>query len=526
MNLAYLLEKRAHAHPARVALVDSRSGRDSKVTFAELSERVEAGASVLHGMGLRRGQVVLAFQPVSIELYEFLLAAFRSGIRVMLADPSAGREFLSLCCQRLMPDAFFGSWKAHCLRLAIPALRRIDKTIIAGSWFPRAIRWRTDRGKMPMVAVADDEPALITFTSGSTGLPKAAVRTHGFLLAQQRELSQSLAFEDGETDLITLPVFVLANLASGLTSVLAATDLAHPGTPDARAIHEQCTRHQVTRCTASPAFFEGLLKSPPGIPAFRKLFTGGAPVFPDLLRRLRTALPDAAIHAVYGSTEAEPIAHIADTEMDADTLALTRRGGGLCAGAPVLGIEVKIITDHWGKALAPMDNAEFASMQIPTGQAGEIVVAGDHVLAGYLDGIGDDETKIHVAGDVWHRTGDAGWIDVKGRLWLLGRCAAKLPPIAGPAEIPSEALRYPFAVECALREEFPEIRTAAIDWRGKRLLVVGKTIETKDAESMRVSACDLGIQELIFLPTLPLDRRHQAKIDYPALRKMLESHER
>jgi acyl-CoA synthetase (AMP-forming)/AMP-acid ligase II len=487
-----------------------------------LSRRVEAGAFALHDMGLRRGQAVLVFQPVSIELYEFLLAAFHSGVRVMLADPSAGREFLSLCCRRLMPDAFFGSLKAQCLRLAVPALRRIDKAIVTSPWFPGAMRWRTDRGSMPMMDVPDDEPALITFTSGSTGLPKAAVRTHGFLLAQHRELSQSLGFEDGETDLITLPVFVLANLASGLTSVLAATDLAHPGTPNAVAIRGQCARHGVTRCTASPAFFEGFLKSPHHMPAFRKVFTGGAPVFPDLLRRLRAALPEASIHSVYGSTEAEPISHFSAEEADGETDAITRRGGGLCAGVPVPSIHLRIIADRWGEPVGPLTMAEFATFEIPTGQAGEIVVAGDHVLGGYLDGIGDHETKIHVDGGVWHRTGDAGWIDDAGRLWLLGRCAAKLPSFAAPPGIPAEALHYPFAVECALREKFPQIRTAAIEWRGRRMVVVGKKMDAEETNSFRDMASDLGIGDLVCVDVLPLDRRHNAKIDYPALREILE----
>jgi len=522
MNLTALLEERARLHPERVALVDTRNGRDRKVTFAELSHRVAAGACALHEMGLRRGQVVLVFQPVSIELYEFLLAAFHSGIRVMLADPSAGKEFLSLCCQRLMPDAFFGSWKAQCLRMAVPAMRRIDKAIVTGPWFPGAARWRTDAGSMPMVDVSNVELALITFTSGSTGLPKAAVRTHGFLLAQHRELSQSLGFEDGETDLITLPVFVLANLASGLTSVFAATDLAHPGTPDAEAIREQCARLGVTRCTASPAFFEGLLGSTDGMPAFHKVFTGGAPVFPDLLRRLRAALPDAEIHAVYGSTEAEPIAHFSAEDADAETDAITRRGGGLCAGVPVSAIQLKIIADRWSEPLGPLDAVEFSRMEIPAGQAGEIVVAGDHVLGGYLDGIGDDETKIHVDGGVWHRTGDAGWIDAAGRLWLLGRCAAKLPSFTAPSGIPANALYYPFAIECALREKFPDIRTAAIEWRDRRLLVVGKKCDVAESEAIHDASRDLGIEDLVCVDALPLDRRHNAKIDYPALRGMLE----
>jgi acyl-CoA synthetase (AMP-forming)/AMP-acid ligase II len=523
MNLTALLNERARLHPERPALVDRRHGRDRVVTFGGLARRVAAGARALRSAGLRRGQVVLVFQPVSIELYEFLLAAFRSGIRVMLADPSAGRDFLSLCCERLPPDAFFGSWKAQCFRLSISGLRRIGRTITAGPWFPGAIKWRTERGDMPMVDVPDDEPALITFTSGGTGQPKAAVRTHGFLLAQHRELSAALDFKEGEADLVTLPVFVLANLASGLTSVIAATDLAHPGEPDAESIRGQCTRWNVTRCTASPAFFEGLLKAPAGMPVFRKVFTGGAPVFPDLLRHLRTALPDAEIHSVYGSTEAEPIAHFPACGADAATDDVTRRGGGLCAGVPVSSIRLKIITDQWGGALGPMAEAELCRMEVSSGRAGEIVVSGDHVLGGYLDGIGDGETKIHVDGHVWHRTGDAGWIDPSGRVWLLGRCAAKLPPHPAPAGMPEDALRYPFAIECALREKFPDVRTAAIEWLGRRALVVGRMCDAPEAEAIRAAAAGLGIAEVHCIPALPLDRRHNAKIDYPALRQMLST---
>ena len=523
MNLAALLEERARLHPERPALIDWRKGRDRVVSFGELARRVSAGADALRQMGLRRGHVVLVFQPVSIELYEFLLAAFHSGIRVMLADPSAGRDFLSLCCKRLPPDAFFGSWKAQCLRMAVPEMRRIGRVITPGPWFPGARKWRTDEGNMPLVEVPDEEPALITFTSGSTGVPKAAVRSHGFLLAQHRELSAALDFEDAEVDLITLPVFVLANLASGLTSVLAATDLAHPGSPDAEAIRGQCERLGVTRCTASPAFFEGLLKSRVGMPAFRKLYTGGAPVFPDLLRRLRTALPDADIHSVYGSTEAEPIAHFPADEADAETDAVTRAGGGLCAGVPVSSIGLRIIADRWGEPLGPMSpGGIFPTMSAPNGQAGEIVVSGKHVLRGYLEGIGDSETKIHVDADVWHRTGDAGWLDRQGRVWLLGRCAEKLPPFPVPGGMPVEALRYPFAVECALREAFPEIRMAALGWKERRTLVVGRTCGPQQIAAIRAKAEEFGIHDVVCIENIPLDRRHNAKIDYPALRYLLE----
>lgn len=513
MNLVTLLLERARAHPDRPALVDRLAGKDRVVSYGELARRVSAGAAALEGMGLKRGQVVLVFQPVSIELYEILLAAFHAGLRVMLADPSGGRGFLTACCERLAPDAYFGPWKAQCLRMAVAELRRIPIAISSGGWFPGARVWRTDADGIPPVAMEDEEPALVTFTSGSTGAPKAAVRSHGFLLAQHRALSKSLDFEDAEVDLITLPVFVLANLASGLTSVLAATDLANPGSPDAAAVTAQCRTFRVTRCAASPAFFEGLLGSSSGPPQLDKLYTGGAPVFPDLLRRLSQALPDARIVSVYGSTEAEPIAHFSADEADEATDGKTRQGGGLCSGRPVPEIDLRIIRDQWGVPLGPLSVRDFSEMTVGCDEAGEIVVSGDHVLSGYLGGVGDDETKIHVAGQVWHRTGDAGCIDAEGRVWLLGRCAEKLPERGGPI--------YPFAIECALREIHPGIRTAAIHWGNRRTLVVGQKC---DSEEIRKSAELLGMENLVFLDSLPLDRRHQAKIDYPKLREVLKAH--
>ena len=518
MNLVALLRERAELHPERPALIDPTGAKERSVTFAELWTRIGIGAARLEALGLKRGDTILAFQPVSLELYELLLSAFSRGMRVMLADPSAGGKFLTLCCQRLPPDAFFGPWKAHLLRAIVPGLRRIPLAIRSSGWFPGTGPWQAGDRPLPLVEVPDEDPALITFTSGSTGVPKAAVRTHGFLLAQHRALSRSLDFEEGEVDLITLPVFVLANLASGLSSVLADTDLRSPGKADAVAIRDQCKRHHVTRCAASPAFFEALLTDSP-LPSFAKLYTGGAPVFPDLLDRLQKALPAASVTAVFGSTEAEPMTHLGASEYHEELLAKTAAGFGLCAGLPVPEVELRIIRDHWGLPLTTLDLDRFEELMAAPGTPGEVIVSGDHVLPGYLGGVGDAETKIRVADKVWHRTGDAGWLDREGRLWLLGRCAAKLPAAAiDRPDLPQGALDYPFAIESALRVRYPGLKTAALGWEGKRILAIASEAPT----GLDEAAAEFEIEEVIPVPSLPMDRRHNAKIDYPALKAMIK----
>jgi acyl-CoA synthetase (AMP-forming)/AMP-acid ligase II len=386
---------------------------------------------------------------------------------------------------------------------------------------PGARRWpgRFGPAVAAALAVAPEEPALVTFTSGSTGAPKAVVRTHGFLIAQHRALAPSIALEAGEVDLVTLPVFTLANLASGVTTVIPAVDLRRPGAVDAARLFGQIEQAGVTRITASPALFERLIAhgraTGQTLPTLRKLYTGGAPVFPRLLAALRELAPNARVVAVYGSTEAEPIAHVAAEEISEADFSAMRAGRGLLAGPAIAEVKLRILRNRWGTPRGTLTQAEFDAESLPAGAAGEIVVAGEHVIQGYLGGVGDEETKFRAEGEVWHRTGDAGLVDEQGRLWLLGRCGARIADDHGEL--------YPFTVECVAMT-FPEVRrAAALAHRGRRLLVVEAATPSPElAEKLKRATEWARIETVRFLATIPVDRRHNAKIDYPALRRQLD----
>ncbi len=510
MNLVTLLGERALEHPERIAIVE---GRNHTVTYGELWRRVGAGAEFWRRRGLAPGHRVMFAHPVGIRLYEALLGALHAGLTAVFADPSAGLPFLRHCCEVAPPHAFFGSAKAHVLRVAVPALRRAVGVHGRGV-VPFSVRWGTPGHAADALRVADDHPALVTFTSGSTGLPKGAVRTHGFLLAQHAALAQALEHRPGEIDVVTLPVFLLSNLASGMTSVIADTPLARPGRPKLPRLRRQFAQRPPARGAASPAFFGALAVDPTLLRTFRRIDTGGAPVFPKLLEALHTAAPQAHVFAVYGSTEAEPIAHIERGEISSADRALMRAGRGLLTGRPVPQIQLAIVRDCWGTPLPSMTAETFAEMQQPSGEAGEIVVSGDHVLPGYLHGRGDDETKFRVDRRVWHRTGDAGWLDSHGRLWLLGRCAAAVT--LGGEKV------YPFSLEVAAGELPGVERAAFIEHGGKRLLVLQGTPPPAALASFLAALPPGRIEDTRPVKRLPLDRRHQAKIDYPALRALLD----
>jgi acyl-CoA synthetase (AMP-forming)/AMP-acid ligase II len=94
------------------------------------------------------------------------------------------------------------------------------------------------------------------------------------------------------------------------------------------------------------------------------VYTGGAPVLPQLIRRLQNVAPHAEVVAVYGSTEAEPIAHLSNNQISADDCAAMLNGKGLLAGVPVAEIQLRIMPDRWGTPLGPVATEEFEALSL------------------------------------------------------------------------------------------------------------------------------------------------------------------
>lgn len=521
MNIAQFLTDQAAIRPDAPAITGVRGGRPVSVTFREVERASARVAALLASCGLKTGDRVLVLQPMSANLYIALVALFRLGLVAMFLDPSAGREHITRCCELAPPQGFIGSAKAQLLCIANPELRRIAHKFVIGLAIPGTIPWARADGMTPEERFEPCDPdtsALVTFTSGSTGRPKGAMRTHGFLLAQHQALERTIGLPAGASELATLPIFALANLAAGLTSVIPDADLRSPGRVDPGPILAQIDAQRPTRMTASPAFLERLadrcVREGRQLGTLRQVFTGGAPVFPRLLDKLQTVAPAAEIVAIYGSTEAEPIAEIALTGIRPEDREGMREGRGLLAGAPVSVIDLRILRSQWGAPVGPYSEQEFAADCAVGCEPGEIVVSGDHVLPGYLNGEGDAETKFRVDGRVWHRTGDAAYLDEQGRLWLLGRCSAVVRDARGDL--------YPFAVECAAHHMDGVRRAALVSRQGARLLAV----ETEPGfaatpEELRAALAWAHLDRIVLVKEIPVDKRHNAKVDYTALDKII-----
>lgn len=523
-NVAELFAETVARRPAAVALIQGVGARRRAVSFGALDAWSRQIAATLQAGPVSRGEAVLFFAAPTIELYASVIAVLRLGAVAMFIEPSAGTSMIDRACAMHAPRAFIGSSRAHLLRLVSPAMRRIPRKYVTRGWVPGATSLASraaDAAATPIAQVTEDEPALLTFTSGSTGRPKGAVRSHGILRAQLDALTANVAAAEGTRELVSLPIVVLLNLANGAETILPDADLRHPGSIDPVPVLNQLAADDATRVTASPAFLERLVDGARihtdvgGRTRMADIVTGGGPVFPDLVQRIVETWPAARVTSVYGSTEAEPIAHVTSAERTEHDLAAMRSGAGLLAGAPDRSVRLAIIAARWGSPIAPMSAADLEALTLSPSVPGEIVVTGAHVVRGYLGGIGDEETKFSVDGVVWHRTGDVGYLDEGGRLWLLGRADAAIEDSRGTL--------HPFAVECAAREVLGVRRVAAIAHDGRRLLILEGPTE-RSAEARRAVLDALAwaqLDEVVTWRRLPMDRRHNSKVNYPEVRRLL-----
>jgi acyl-CoA synthetase (AMP-forming)/AMP-acid ligase II len=522
-NVLSVLHEVARRVPDRPALI-LESG---SITFGGLRDRIGRAAAGLRRLGLGAGDRAIVMIPMSIDLYVAMLALLEIGAVAVFVDPWIGRRQIASFAAFAEPRAWIGIPKSHLLRLLDRRLRAIPAAVTTGKrlgpW-PAPVSLadlESEPGDGSIHPASPEDPALITFTTGSSGEPKGANRTHGFLLSQRDALAAEFPAREGDVEMTMFPVFALNNLAAGVPSVVPAMDFRHVERVDARRVLSLMRRHGVTTCTASPPFFDRLAAAVgKERPVLRRLLTGGAPVSDAQLRIWRRAFPETEILVAYGSTEAEPAAHLTAEERLAARNPDRPLAPGYCAGRPIDRIRAKLVRIHAG----PIGLGEegWAAWELPAGETGELIVAGDHVCRDYYrNPRAVQENKIADGEAVWHRMGDTGSFDSAGRFWLAGRVHSTIRRAGG--------LVHPQLVEQAAQGEDPRVRRAAAvglpdPELGERVVLVVETEEAGIADEIarRVAAAGLPVDEVrLTREPLPVDPRHNSKIDYGKLRERL-----
>lgn len=502
MNIADLFLAAAQKYPEQIALIEG----DEKASYRELEQQVKSTAALFLAKGIRKGDRVLVFVPMSVDLYRIVLALFYIGATAVFLDEWVSKKRLALCCQIADCKAFIGRWKVHVLAFFTTEMRQIP--IKLGAKRP------TNTADAPPAEMQEDDPALITFTTGSTGTPKAANRTHGFLKAQFDALLDEIEPMPTDVDMPVLPIVLFVNLGVGCTSVIAEFNARKPEQLNPDAIVQQLQQHRVTRLTASPFFVKRLsqhLIQHPAAHTLGKVFTGGAPVFPSEAEIYQKAFPEAGIRIVYGSTEAEPISSVMAQELTASSAPVE---AGLYVGKLYHQSQVRIIK-MTSENIVVNNQQDLDDLTLTNGDVGEIIVAGPHVLANYFNNPEAlRSNKVYCEDQVWHRTGDSGFLDPNGRLFLCGRCSQTIRK--------GGKLYGPFLYENLLGA-LDGISMGTILLLEDQLTLVVEAEKGADRKQLeqQLNDSNLNFDQIRWINRIPRDPRHNSKIDYGQLKAVL-----
>lgn len=497
--------------------------------------RIAAG---LKEMGLKKGDNVIIFIPMSLYLYAAMFAVQKIGAVAVFLDSWARRDQMGVAVDVVSPKMIISVEKAFDYLEKVEAIQKIPLKVVAGphekSYSKTLEELMLTDDYAPAEPVESEHTALITFTTGSSGTPKGADRTHRFLAAQHYALNRHLPYSEGDADLPAFPIFSLNNLAAGVKTVIPAFDVGSPSTDDAIILLKQFEETQTTATTLSPSLLRALynycLKENITLKQLKRVVTGGAPVSNDDVRSMRTVAPNAEILVLYGSTEVEPMAHIEAKEMLAEEdKAHDERfvPDGVNVGKFDSGLEVKYIKIHHDPIEIESDE-QWSEFEVPTGAVGEIIVSGEHVCEKYYNN--DEATKKTKIRDnknrVWHRTGDLGRCDEEGNLWLVGRVHNAINR-AGTYQFPVRAefvLKKSDMVKKAAYLGVPDQELGE-----KTIAVFCLKEEHKDnkekAEGEVKALLDYNgivFDKIICVEDIPMDPRHHSKVEYGVLRTSLE----
>ena len=245
--------------------------------------------------------------------------------------------------------------------------------------------------------------------------------------------------------------------------------------------------------------------------SLRQLGVGGARVPVGLCRRTLAALPGVEAKVLYGSTEAEPIASAGFEEV------VAQEEQGVLVGREAAAAEVELV--DLPDPPPVLDERDIAPYRVTHG---ELIVRGEHVNRRYLDNPeADRANKLQAPdGTVWHRTGDVARRDSQGRIWLTGR----LPDLV---RWRGRTL-HPFLLE-ALTDRLDGVERSALLAVGEEACLVVELQHAANKELVEQSLMEVlasnALSDLCleFVDRIPTDRRHNSKIDRPALRRTVGS---
>ena len=408
-------------------------------SFAALDRAANRVANALIRAGYGKGRNVAILSPNRPEYAAIHFGAARSGavlahMSTRASDGEIGRILAATDIEALFVDASLAGESVG-LRGDAPELERI---VVIGGAAPGGMERYEDflsgtSDDPPRVAVAPDDPCVITFTGGTTGLPKGVVASQEARAIGSVRARREFELKDDDVFCCSTPLFHIAGLLVWFqTGVLNRNTQVLMPAWDAEEFMRLVEEEGVTAAFLVPTQINAVIGHPrfsaDRLKRWRYCNFGGAPMPNALAERMMAALPHLEWVEQYGQSET------GNLTVRPPRFARSKMGS---AGRAFSDVDIAILDDR--------------DRPLPPGEIGELVTRGTHRMIGYYND--PDATAEVVTADGWVRTGDIGYLDGDGFLFLVDRSKDMI--VSGgeniyPTEIEEALCRHPAVNECAV----------------------------------------------------------------------------
>ena len=421
-NIPELLRQRASVSPDKVFLLSEADQRE--FTYREFEATVGRVAGMLAAHGIGKGDVVSLLLPNGVE---YIIAYFACWQMGALAGPVNGH----LKAQEI--EYVVSNSEAKLMLVNSEFLEKVEKIRVPTVVFDSERQVEHGFKKENKNQLTPEDEAIIIYTSGTTGKPKGCLLTHGNVIANARQISQWLGFNEKDRLLTVMPLFHMNAVSVTTMSALYAggSTVVSPKFSASR-FWQIISDYQITSFGSVATMLSMLLSTyPDGVPEglktdqLRFAMCGSAPVPAEILRRFEETFKCLVIEG-YGLSEST----CRSTFNPPDE----RRRPGSC-GLPI-GNEMRVVDEE--------------VRDVPDGELGEIVLRGENILKGYFKNEAATETAFR---NGWFHTGDIGYRDADGFYFIVDRKSDMI--IRGGENI------YPREIDEVLYQH-PQIASAAV----------------------------------------------------------------
>ncbi|NCF44579.1 MAG: AMP-binding protein [Proteobacteria bacterium] len=418
------LKRALQIGPQALAVIDG----DRQVTYAEFAYRCELLVGALRDLGVTSGERVAILANNSLEFFEAYVGV-----------PSGGMVVVPLNTRHAMPELMYAlaDSGAKILLTDRPDVGELANTV------ERVISLSDEYQVLLAAAspvplgegVVETDLAGLFYTGGTTGASKGVMLTHRNLIANALSWLASVPQNASDRSLVMAPMFHAAG-SNGILAAMWQGALQVPlGTFDPAAVLDLIEQHRINMTLGVPSMLAAIAEeqhaNPRDTSSLQVLTHGGSPIATQVLRRTSSAFPSARMIEVYGATETSPLATLLDNEETLVDSPLARSCGRAVVGCHIA------VRDSQGN-------------ELPTGEVGEVVVAGTNIMKGYWNKP-EQTAEVLKHGGYW--TGDMGYLDGEGFLFLVDRSKDMI--VSGgenvySTEVEDVLYRHPGVLEAAV----------------------------------------------------------------------------